>query len=168
MPANPIILAEIWEAHKTIILDLWKQRKLPPTKLSGVMRQQHGFVASKAQYEHQFRKWGISKNRAGGKWKYISKMITRRSGQGKSSMVLIDGEKVDQRKLRKETRRYDIPRVWSRPSTPEPIDGIEILTPEASPSASLYALQEQQPEAGSIQANSTERLSYVKAERVGT
>ena len=130
MSTNSTIPAETWEAHKATLLDLWKNKNLPLAKLRSEM-EQRGFVASKGQYDRQFKKWKVSKNRAGNEWKYISNILTRRSRQGKSSLVFIDNEEVGEAKLRKRIREYEIPRWISPGPTPEPMDGIDVMTPEA-------------------------------------
>ena len=130
MPPSSIS-AQTWETHKSTIVDLWKNQN---HKLEDVVQEmrQRGFVASKQQYIRQFKKWQVSKNRTGNEWRYISNVLTRRSRQGKASIVVMGGEQVDDAKVRKRTRDFEIPRWLSPGSTPEPMEGIEVHTPGAS------------------------------------
>ena len=160
MSTGSIVSSETWEEHKDAIVDLWKHKNCKMDKLINEMKRK-GLVASKGQFGRQLKKWKITKNRSGNEWKHISNMLSRRSRQGKTSLVLIDGNEVDDGRLRKRTRAFEIPPWLSPGPTPEPMDGIEVCTPttlivaRSSPSTSS---QEALPEPGAVQGSSQSQV----------
>ncbi|OCL09341.1 hypothetical protein AOQ84DRAFT_375923 [Glonium stellatum] len=52
--------SEKWEEHKEELRDLYQKKTLD--NLINVMKDKHGFMASRRQYVSQFEKWGIRKN----------------------------------------------------------------------------------------------------------
>ena len=57
----------------------------------------------------------------------------------------MDGEQVDDAKVRKRTREFDIPRWLSPGPTPEPMEGIEIRTPGANTTEALSTIGNDAP-----------------------
>ncbi|MCJ1226050.1 hypothetical protein MMC12_002699 [Toensbergia leucococca] len=53
---------ETWIRHKEKIITLYTAQQLPLKDVQHIMTQEHGFVASKREYETRFKKWGVSKN----------------------------------------------------------------------------------------------------------
>jgi hypothetical protein len=54
----------------------------------------------------QFKKWNFRKNRTAEEWKIVAHKITQREREHKDSEVLVNGNPVNPKKLRKETLRY--------------------------------------------------------------
>ncbi|KAI1386394.1 uncharacterized protein F4822DRAFT_431264 [Hypoxylon trugodes] len=50
-----------WEQRKSRIIELYDERRLKGSRGVVEMMEREGFFASVAQYEHQFRKWDVSK-----------------------------------------------------------------------------------------------------------
>ena len=93
---------------------------------------ERGFCASKQQYRRQLTKWGMSKNLKGSDWKYISRILARRAKLKKLSVVSFNGQRIEDQKVGRATRRYHLPSLLPRDSTPEPKQYISIRTPEGS------------------------------------
>lgn len=138
MSSQAAIPADTWEAHRCQIQDLYIAQDLPLAQVISVMSS-HGFRASKPQYDRQFKKWSISKNRKAKEWKIISKILARRNREGKTSIVTIDGREIPLGKVSKETRRYDLPSLMPRSPTPELMDYIRVHTPTSFLNSTLDA-----------------------------
>jgi Ankyrin repeats (many copies) len=61
---------------------------------------------SKPQFVRKLKSWGCRKNTSSNDWKRIARTIQRRQCEGKESIVIINGEQVDNKRLRKELSRY--------------------------------------------------------------
>ena len=112
MPLNPNtreIADQGWEDHKNIIKYLYidLDKKLQGT--DGVIETlvaEHGFSASKSQYETRFKKWGFRKNRDRQQWRDI----LERAGQAtkrKAEDVYDGNELITASQIRKVKSRYD-------------------------------------------------------------
>ena len=128
MPSQALIPAEIWEAHRTEINDLYINQDLSLVQVVSAM-EALDFRASKQSFARQFKKWKMFKNQKGSDWRTISRVLDRRTRAGKLSAVLIKGCEIPQAKVRKETSRYDLPSLMPRDPTPELMDYISIRTP---------------------------------------
>jgi len=60
----------------------------------------------KSQYELQFKKWQFRKNRTAEEWKIVAHKLTERKKEHKDSEVVLNGNLINPKKLRKETLRY--------------------------------------------------------------
>ncbi|KAK7424276.1 hypothetical protein QQX98_000544 [Neonectria punicea] len=60
-PANPVPDEE-WNNHKQAVRDLYIDKNLRLQDVMEIMEKEHGFRATKAQYNTQLRRWGLSKN----------------------------------------------------------------------------------------------------------
>jgi hypothetical protein len=60
----------------------------------------------KSQYELQFKKWQFRKNRTAEEWKIIAHKLTERKKEHKESEVVLNGNLINPKKLKKETLRY--------------------------------------------------------------
>ncbi|CEJ61588.1 hypothetical protein PMG11_10118 [Penicillium brasilianum] len=82
-----------WEAHKHEINRLYMVEGKPKEKVMQIMENNHGFIASKWQYENQFRRWGFKKNLGGSRiWVYVRETNKRRKLKDKNDVeVFIDG-----------------------------------------------------------------------------
>ena len=76
-------------------------------------------MASKANYERRFKKWGVRKRSQNPKlkWTSISRKIEKRKAAGKQSEVYERGAKLPSKKLCKEISRYCLP-TMQRPYKP--------------------------------------------------
>ncbi|KAH7070114.1 hypothetical protein FB567DRAFT_613374 [Paraphoma chrysanthemicola] len=138
--AHSAALHKSWEVHKDAILDLYlKQNKT----LSDVMTAmaQRGFKRTKPQYERILKSWGATKNISKDEWKYITKRLQRREATNKATSVRVRGCIVSRAKIHKQRKLYEYQSTFSRISSqfraisiPSSPPGIEIFTPEVSPS----------------------------------
>jgi ankyrin repeat protein len=64
---------------------------------------------SKQQLVRQIKKWGFKKNARSEEWKQITSVLGNRSRIGKQSEILLHGNQVDPKKLKKAISRYDFP-----------------------------------------------------------
>ncbi|KAI9678516.1 MAG: hypothetical protein M1822_007459 [Bathelium mastoideum] len=131
MSSQVTITADMWEAHRSKICNLYVDQDMSLDLVMSDMSAD-GFQASKQQYTRQFKKWRVSKNRKGNEWKLVSKVLTRRDRQGKASVVFINNREIAPERLRKETRRYDLPSLLPKSPTPELMDHIRVCTPPFS------------------------------------
>jgi len=60
----------------------------------------------KSQYELQFKKWRFRKNRTADEWKIIAHKLRERKQKRKESEVVLNGNTINPKKVRKETLRY--------------------------------------------------------------
>ncbi|KAI3320624.1 hypothetical protein HD806DRAFT_505716 [Xylariaceae sp. AK1471] len=83
------------------------------------MAKDHGFNATKSQYETRFKKWGIIKNRKQADWMAVAHHIQHRKAVGKDSAVFVQGNIVPEAKLFREIARvgHRLPRGPSSQST---------------------------------------------------
>ncbi|KAK6819326.1 hypothetical protein PG987_015809 [Apiospora arundinis] len=109
------ILKEDWERHKAIIMQLYSVRGLPLTRrndaekdqcVDWIMRNQHGFSASKWQYENQLKKWGIAKNLKQDEWVSLLSHHDLLETQGKEVRIVISGKVQTKERIRKARHRY--------------------------------------------------------------
>ena len=122
-----------WESHRETITSLYLDGKTNKDILQYL--RDHGVRATKNQCERYLRKWKVRKNLTGGEWKLVSRMLGRRSMQGKQSDVLFYGRLLPPLKVRKETRRYDLPKGLRSPS-PALVPHIRLCTPPMSTATS--------------------------------
>ena len=116
-----------WEQHKAVIETIWIGED---TKLEHLMQEMRdrGFQATSTQYERQLQKWSFSKNLKSEEWIYVSRELKRRLREGKQTQVLFHGRKLDEAKIRKETRRHDLPTLRPGPAI-ETAPYIRLCTP---------------------------------------
>ncbi|KAK8011736.1 hypothetical protein PG990_010701 [Apiospora arundinis] len=109
------ILKEDWEKHKAIIMQLYSERGLPLIRrndaekdqcVDWIMRNQHGFSASKWQYENQLKKWGIAKNLKQDEWVSLLAHHDLLETQGKEVRIVISGKVQTKERIRKARHRY--------------------------------------------------------------
>ncbi len=64
--------------------------------------------SSPQQYTRQFKKWGFVKNLADNKsyWTAVSHQMRKRKRDGKESQVVVNGQVIDAKKVRKEVLRH--------------------------------------------------------------
>ncbi|KAI1357142.1 Clr5 domain-containing protein, partial [Xylaria arbuscula] len=124
-----------WNSYRDTIRSLYitENRKLQgPGGVMQEMSTEHGFNATKAQYERRFKKWGFRKNKTKEDWEAIALKVTKRKRDNKESEVRIGGEVVLVKKLRKELSRYGYEAAFPhkfQASTPETPEGFHVCTP---------------------------------------
>ena len=62
-------------------------------------------VASKAQFELQFKKWKFRKNLNNEEWEYVRHRSVKRQRDGKDSEAYINGSLISTKKIKKEVSR---------------------------------------------------------------
>ncbi|OBT56680.1 hypothetical protein VE04_03557 [Pseudogymnoascus sp. 24MN13] len=130
-----------WDRFKNIIRGLYKTKghKLEgPEGVIKIMRTQHGFKKTKAQYEKQLKDWGFKKNRTKRDWEIMGRKIQLRKRTGKESDVYLDGKLMPLEKLRKEIARQAYVTTVERnrlafEAPPQIPPGFDIRTPLAQP-----------------------------------
>jgi hypothetical protein len=107
---------------------------------------------SKAQYELQFKKWNFRKNRTAEEWKIVAHKITQRERKRKNSEVLVNGNPINPKKLRKETLRYksrsggtEIRFPSSSLNLPFPILGLTMIIAELPPTPEGFIIRTPSP-----------------------
>ncbi|KAI1095007.1 hypothetical protein F5B19DRAFT_395825 [Rostrohypoxylon terebratum] len=90
-----------WASRKPRILELYLS---DGCKLANVMRQmkEEGFTATKSQYEHQFKIWGVRKNMKRSEWE---KAIEERQ-QGEMAPIILTGRAISNSRIETARRRY--------------------------------------------------------------
>lgn len=58
-------------------------------------------INRKSQYERQFQKWGWRRNLSREEWILIGQEIEYRRQRGKRSLVYVDGEEIDSKRVKK-------------------------------------------------------------------
>ena len=113
-----------WEFLKQVIRDVYLVRDQTLEVLINEMGVEHGFwktsvkalfelfsrwrltANSKSQYERAFKVWNFRKNLTKEQWAVVSHKLNKRKRDEKDSEVLVDGILLEEKKLRKETKRY--------------------------------------------------------------
>ncbi|KAI1173335.1 Clr5 domain-containing protein [Nemania sp. FL0916] len=88
-----------WARHELTIRQLYLDEDESLQSVMSKMARDHGFNATKSQYETRLRKWGITKNRKRGDWIAVAHQIQRREAAGKTSAVFIQGNLVSDVKI---------------------------------------------------------------------
>ncbi|KAH6974212.1 ankyrin repeat-containing domain protein [Ilyonectria sp. MPI-CAGE-AT-0026] len=70
------------------------------------MKEEHGFLATKAQYVRKLKDWAMEKNFTSEQWKHATDLVQQRKRSGKETDLLINGKVVSTKKLNKEFSRY--------------------------------------------------------------
>ncbi|KAI8948117.1 ankyrin repeat-containing domain protein [Xylaria longipes] len=101
-----------WVRHELTIRQLYLEKDSSLHSVMSKMADEHGFNATKSQYETRFKKWGITKNRKQAEWMAVAQHIQHRKAVGKHSAVFVKGNLVPEAKLLREIARvgYRLPR----------------------------------------------------------
>ncbi|KAI0529931.1 ankyrin repeat-containing domain protein [Xylaria digitata] len=101
-----------WVRHELTIRQLYLEKDSNLQTVMLKMAKDHGFNATKSQYETRFKKWGITKNRKQADWKAVAHHVQHRKTVGKDSAVFIEGNLVPEAKLLREIARvgHHLPR----------------------------------------------------------
>ncbi|ROW03820.1 hypothetical protein VMCG_05363 [Cytospora schulzeri] len=100
-----------WEHHKPAILGLYHgglplRGKQDARNLIQVMKDEHNFTASPAQYEAQFRRWESPKNLKQNEWKLVLAKIDELGGRGLKARPKVSGQVMDADRINRARRRY--------------------------------------------------------------
>ncbi|KAM7187801.1 hypothetical protein V8F33_011016 [Rhypophila sp. PSN 637] len=94
------------------------------------MIQLHSFSATKSQYEYQFKKWKMSKNRKSTEWRALARHIRAREAQGKQAQVYYKGQLVSHQKVAREISRHGLASAGSLNGLDLPVpSGFSIRSP---------------------------------------
>lgn len=61
---------------------------------------------SKSQYEKKFTEWGFRTYLSRREWIYIGQCLKKRKAEGKESDIYFNGKRIDAKKVKRETSRY--------------------------------------------------------------
>ncbi|KAF4628877.1 hypothetical protein G7Y89_g9276 [Cudoniella acicularis] len=106
-----------WGVHKGVIEKLYQNKTL--SEVMTLMKQDHGFIAKKAQYTRKFKQWNFSKNSTSDKWKFVARKLEKRKHEGKESETYINGKLIPNKKIQKEISRYTLHSYYSTLGTVE-------------------------------------------------
>ncbi|PMD41131.1 ankyrin [Hyaloscypha variabilis F] len=136
----------VWGPFESTLRALYLEQDLSLTEVMHEMAAKYQFNATKSQYELQFKKWQFRKNRTADEWKIIARKLAERENEHKETEVVLNGNLINPKKLRKETLRYgsmskaiQIHPLGPSPPTPE---GFIIRTPspKSAPSMSMLSI----------------------------
>ncbi|KAK6851339.1 ankyrin [Apiospora arundinis] len=122
------ILKEEWEKHKATILQLYSEMGFPLTRkndaekdrcVDWIMRNEHGFSASKWQYENQLKKWSVTKNLKQDEWISLLAHHDLLETQGKEVRIVISGKVQTKDRIRKARHRYCGPSAARSHNSPQ-------------------------------------------------
>ncbi|KAI1452183.1 hypothetical protein F4805DRAFT_463019 [Annulohypoxylon moriforme] len=92
-----------WEEHEETISTLYENNGLK--EVMRIMLEEHGFEASRSQFEKQVRKWKLKKNHTKEEWSAISRNIAH-NRMGKQSHVYYNGKLIATPKARRAAWRH--------------------------------------------------------------
>ncbi|KAG4271472.1 hypothetical protein FPRO04_10912 [Fusarium proliferatum] len=112
-----------WEENKEYIRTLYLDQNKTLDELVYNMVQNYNFLATRrAQYIRQLGKWELKKNATQDDWKCAKALIRKRKVEGKETEIMINGNVVAMKKLKKELGRYSWQQSYGppifQPSTP--------------------------------------------------
>ncbi|RYO80011.1 hypothetical protein DL762_007870 [Monosporascus cannonballus] len=93
-----------WELHRPTIERLYLEEGFTMDRVAAYMKDMHGFVKKKSQFEYKLAKWGVRKNATRDEWQYLRRQMQKR--EGKISEVTIRGRIIPEHKIRREMQRY--------------------------------------------------------------
>ncbi|CZR60330.1 uncharacterized protein PAC_10226 [Phialocephala subalpina] len=98
-----------------------------------LMKERHGFTATKAQYEKLLEKCGSRKNHTSQDWEIVGQKVENRKRKGRESDVYLDGQLMPRKKLRKEISRHPVSTVQkleqAQAPSPRTPPGFIVCTP---------------------------------------
>ncbi|KAK6528409.1 hypothetical protein TWF281_009650 [Arthrobotrys megalospora] len=129
-----------WEAHRKIITDLYHEGQTQ-SDIQKHLEDELGFRVSIKQLEYRLKVWGLRKNITKAEYQYIQQNVSKRTHEeGKETDVLLNGVKIQAKKLKRNLTRYGSANPPSPTSVtpggenmPDSTKDITIMTPEGSP-----------------------------------
>ncbi|KAF4962489.1 hypothetical protein FSARC_9442 [Fusarium sarcochroum] len=118
MSRATMIPKEEWDKNKEHIRDFYLTQNGNVDGLISYMSQNHNFVASKAQYIRKLHCWKMKKYSSQYEWEHIKRVIGERKNDGKETKIIIRGQIVPVKKLKKELGRHAYDRYGPPALTP--------------------------------------------------
>ncbi|KAF4950031.1 hypothetical protein FGADI_8477 [Fusarium gaditjirri] len=106
-----------WEENRDYIRALYLDGNKNLNELIRLMEENHGFVATKAQYIRKLGNWKMKKNTTKDVWKHAEKLIDKRKIDGKDTEIVINGKIISEKRLKKERGRYGYIQMYGNAGT---------------------------------------------------
>ncbi|RPA81129.1 ankyrin [Ascobolus immersus RN42] len=130
-PRRSEIEKEEWERLKNDILFAYRKADSTLKRTRALMIQMHGFDATIAQYKRQLKIWEEGKSIPAEVWMKVGEHVRKRKREGKDSHVLLHGEELESKRVRKEVNRYCPVRTVRTARSPSPLPtAFRLITPE--------------------------------------
>ncbi|KAB5549493.1 Clr5 domain-containing protein [Coniochaeta sp. 2T2.1] len=97
--------AEDWERLKPLIKKLYKDELKPLKEVIAILEKEHNFHATARMYKSKLGEWGLAKYIRATEAVAIIKAMEARQAAGKSSQIILRGEKVDLDRIKNYIRR---------------------------------------------------------------
>ncbi|KAF8850846.1 hypothetical protein BDZ45DRAFT_167732 [Acephala macrosclerotiorum] len=91
--------AEEWEAVRHLITGLYIQERMTLSKVMGILRESHDFVATAKQYKRKLQLWGLNKNVKGSEMKALVRKQQKRKEVGKKTVCRVRGYEIDEARI---------------------------------------------------------------------
>lgn len=124
-----------WELYQDDLRELYLTKNETLKTVMTTMANNHGFHATKSQYESHFKKWKFTKNSKSQTWIAIQPKLIKRKREGKESDIYVDGVLLPKKKVQKEMSRYAYEASkahYAQAPSPQTPDGVLICTPGPS------------------------------------
>ncbi|TPX12769.1 uncharacterized protein E0L32_000946 [Thyridium curvatum] len=100
---------EVWNDHKEAIVRLYIHEDLPLDKkdarnLIDVMKNDYQFSATSAQYQRQFKKWGLTKNLSRDSWESIFQHLDQPDSHNTSHQLRLSGRVLSKKRINRSRR----------------------------------------------------------------
>ncbi|KAI5927288.1 ankyrin repeat-containing domain protein [Camillea tinctor] len=125
-------LSRDWTPHRSTIRSLYLYQNKPLKYIIDYMRDNHGFSASKSEYERQLKVWRCRKNGTPEIWEYVARELRARESEGSQSDVYIDGNIIDKAIVKRRTApsRVFVSSIDSiMPARLPTLDNVAIISP---------------------------------------
>ncbi|KAI0468009.1 hypothetical protein F4859DRAFT_222325 [Xylaria cf. heliscus] len=121
---TPRISPKEWEDRKHRLIELYLGHGLRLSGPNGVIEKMasEGFIATKAQYEHQFRTWRLRKNMK--RYEY-ERIIQERQHGGEITPIVLEGRLISDARSERALRRYARRMVQTEGSNPRNDGGVD-------------------------------------------
>ncbi|KAH7082662.1 hypothetical protein BKA63DRAFT_136118 [Paraphoma chrysanthemicola] len=96
----------LWEHHRPTIERLYLKESKRLNAIDAYMRRHHKFIASKSQYEKNFKRWGWRKNLTAPEWRAIIRYIKERIICIDDVEVYFHGNVLSKERIEREKLRY--------------------------------------------------------------
>ncbi|KAK7920994.1 hypothetical protein PG985_009016 [Apiospora marii] len=127
-----------WDIYRGTITHLYEVEDMTLEKVMNSMLNKHGFLATKKMYKARFKRWGLQKNL---RYEQVSQLLQQDQGHKPESKstpeVLIEGRKVDPRRVKTYLRRTKRPGLKASSGTgrvARMASPVSRLTPPPEPS----------------------------------
>ncbi|KAJ0421507.1 ankyrin repeat-containing domain protein [Aspergillus carlsbadensis] len=125
----PRIPESEWEKQKKWIVSLYLEPQSTLEHTMVLMKERHGFEATKNQYRTKLKLWRVAKNATSDVWIWVDRQIKYRGSNGKSTDVFLHGKRLPRKKVLKEiARNVTFTDSLTNRDVPTP-EGITVATP---------------------------------------